>query len=571
MQSNPFPEIPVAVTPKPVSRSSTTAWTVWNVAATFLLYLGTIGTLPLLGKDEPRYVEVAREMWQRGDWVTPTLGGSTWFEKPALLYWLVMASFSAFGVSEWAARLGPALCGLATIGLIHWMTQRVQQKSEHDTQGLAQWSDLTLATCGGLIAFSHAATFDIVLTAAITLSLTCFFVAELESASQKRCWLLAGAWVGVGLSLLAKGLVGFILPGGIILLYLALRRDRHGLGRLKFLWGLPLALLVAALWYGPVIERHGEAFINEFFVQHHFARYLSDKYRHSQPLYYFVPVMALFALPWTAFLITSLREVKSSEWSEADAESKLRVFALSWLVVPVVFFSLSGSKLAGYVLPALPGAMLLVGMGVAAYVRGEGGIGRARVTGALLVLLGIGAAIYMYRSGLMTELGIVAAALPAVSAGIATLTIAHRRALCAGLIVGAILLSSVLLTDFVGVPLGEGKSVRALLRMADARGYHREAVWQMNTTQRTAEFYAAGRLLYDAKGEPKVFNDALEIARALPAQNAVLVLAPLRSVDQLLQSPKLQSETLGDNGAVALIRVRAANRGEGGQGSEGAR
>ncbi|HUQ32577.1 MAG TPA: hypothetical protein VM095_10685, partial [Pyrinomonadaceae bacterium] len=72
-------------------------------------YLYGLGHLPLLGPDEPRYAEVAREMYLRGDWVTPTLGGHTWFEKPALLYWMMMASYHFFGVSEWAARLGPAL------------------------------------------------------------------------------------------------------------------------------------------------------------------------------------------------------------------------------------------------------------------------------------------------------------------------------------------------------------------------------------------------------------------------------------------------------------------------------
>jgi len=282
-----------AAAPKSAFRPSIALWPGLLLAAVVLLYLGTIGALPLLGKDEPHYVEVAREMWTRGDWVTPTLGGSTWFEKPALLYWLVMASFGAFGVSEWAARLGPALCELATVGLVSWVARRVERES--GAHGLALWSTGAAASSVGLIAFSHGATFDIVLTAAVTLALSCFFVAELEKAPQKRRWLLAGLWAGVGLSLLGKGLVGIILPGGVIALYLALRRDWRGIGRLQILWGLPLALAVAALWYGPVIARHGQAFINEFFVQHHFARYLSNKYRHPQPVYYYLPIMALFA------------------------------------------------------------------------------------------------------------------------------------------------------------------------------------------------------------------------------------------------------------------------------------
>jgi 4-amino-4-deoxy-L-arabinose transferase-like glycosyltransferase len=142
--------------------------TAWMFALIAFFYIGTIGTLPLLGKDEPRYVQIAREMWQRGDWVTPMLGGQTWFEKPATLYWMIIANFHVFGVSEWAARLGPALCGLATVALVYWIAWRVEQKSALESQsharGLATWSAVALASCAGLIAFSHVATFDIVLT-----------------------------------------------------------------------------------------------------------------------------------------------------------------------------------------------------------------------------------------------------------------------------------------------------------------------------------------------------------------------------------------------------------------------
>lgn len=523
----------------------------------FALYLGTIGSLPLLGKDEPRYVEVARDMWTRGDWVTPTLGGQTWFEKPALLYWLVMASFHLFGVSEWSARLGPALCGLATIGLVYWMARRVEQNSRDEAHGLALWSGAAMASSVGLIAFSHTATFDIVLTATITLALACFFVAELEDETRKRRWLLAGMWAAVGLSLLAKGLVGIVLPGGVILLYFAMRRDWRGLSRLKVLWGLPLALAVAALWYGPVIAQHGQAFINEFFVQHHFARYTSNKYRHAQPVYYYLPTIALFALPWTAFVLSSLREIKPSTWRGDDVQSKLRVFALAWLIVPIAFFSLSGSKLPGYVLPALPGAIVIAGMSVAAYVRGESGVGRARITGALLLVLGIGLALYARRSGAMEIFGIVAVVLPLMAVGIVVAAMAHRRALCAALVVGAMLFSTGVLTGVAGVPLGEKTSVRALLHEANRRGYDGEVVWQMDTTQRTAEFYAARRLLYNADGEPKVWPSAREVARQLPAETSVLLLLPAHRVQELAPA-SLHSEMLGDNGDVALVRVHRA-------------
>src|SRR3990172_927142 len=87
-------------------------------------YLYGLGGFPLVGPDEPRYAEVAREMLQRHDPITPTLGGFVWFEKPALLYWMMMVSFRIFGVSEWAARVGPALCGLLTIAAVYWLAKQ---------------------------------------------------------------------------------------------------------------------------------------------------------------------------------------------------------------------------------------------------------------------------------------------------------------------------------------------------------------------------------------------------------------------------------------------------------------
>ena len=544
---------------RPATRSLATVWIAIFAVAIALLYLGTIGNLPLLGKDEPRYVEVAREMWSRGDWVTPTLNQSTWFEKPALLYWLLMASFSAFGVSEWTARLGPALCGLATIALIFWAARAVERR-DPNAKNLAAWSALAMASCIGLIAFAHGATFDIVLTATITLALVCFFLSELETVPRQRNWLLAGLWSGVGLSLLAKGLVGIILPCGVIGLYLLLRRDWRGVKRLQVFWGVPLALAVAAVWYGPVIARHGMVFINEFFIQHHFARFFSNKFQHAQPAYYYLPVLALFALPWTAFLLTTLWESAPAKWRDDDAPGKLRALALSWLAVPVIFFSLSDSKLPGYILPALPGAMLLVGIGVADYVRGQSGAGRARISGALLLILGIGAAIYAHRSHTMSTLGIGAVALPLIGAGVLALTMAHRRALCAGALGGAVVLASGILAGGAGVPLGESRSVRELLDSAAASDYQKEAVWQLNTTQRTAEFYAAGRLKYDVQGEPHEYQNVADIARDLPPNGAILLLVPLVQTPALLQSPLLRTQALDEDGRIALVRVRALTK-----------
>src|ERR1044071_5195190 len=132
-----------------------------------------------------------------------------------------------------------------------------------------------------------------------------------------------------------------------------------------------------------MIYRHGWTFIDQFIIQHHFARYLSNKYHHPQPFYFYLPVLVLFALPWTAFLCAALWNARRWQWRSAEASGKLRVFAFAWLVVPVAFFSLSGSKLPGYILPALPGAALLIGERLSRVARGEGSTLAVPLTGLL--------------------------------------------------------------------------------------------------------------------------------------------------------------------------------------------
>src|SRR5436853_2214871 len=204
-------------------------------------YLWGLGSLPLIGPDEPRYAEVAREMLARRDLITPTLGGLPWFEKPPLLYWMMMVSYRVLGVSEYAARLGAAICGLLTAIFIYWIGSKVslrgnseiQEQDSHTDESLGRWSVLVWFTSAGAIAFSRGASFDMALTMTTTGALAAFFVAESRVRSQRNpaCGLLASLsgifqrnqiillaafYVMAGLSLLAKGLIGFVIIFGVI-------------------------------------------------------------------------------------------------------------------------------------------------------------------------------------------------------------------------------------------------------------------------------------------------------------------------------------------------------------------
>ncbi|HKS26206.1 MAG TPA: glycosyltransferase family 39 protein [Pyrinomonadaceae bacterium] len=536
------------------------AWLVFFLLA-LAAYLYGLGNFPFVGPDEPRYAQVAREMLARGDMVTPTLAGQNWFEKPALPYWTMMASYKLFGVGEGSARLSFALMGLLTVCALYYLASRTERTGS--AQGELHWLSLSCAVVGassaGLLLFSHGVNFDIPLTLTTTVALACFFAQEVEEDTARRRWLLSGFYSGAGASLLAKGLIGFIITFGVVTLYYLLRRawPRREIF-LSLAWGVPLALLVAATWYAPVIYRHGWAFVDEFFIQHHFARYTSNKYHHPQPFYFYLPVLLLMLLPWTPYLIESAVTARRWRLREASALNKWRAFGLAWLLMPVLFFSVSGSKLPGYILPALPGAVMLVGERLARTLRGEGGSASIRACGVLLILLAVGLGFYVKREGYPVMVCAAAAALPLVAAGLLALVLAKRRWLAT-----VSIMCSMFLVIIVGLECGIEKisrrvSIAHALSQASARGYGSAPVYNLHTIERTAEFYAAGRLQYGADGEPLRFEGATQAEEAArtSSSGAVLVIVPSEYASQLTTYPPLETEVVDDNGDVALIAVK---------------
>ncbi|HEY0319953.1 MAG TPA: glycosyltransferase family 39 protein [Pyrinomonadaceae bacterium] len=534
-------------------------WLLFFLAAA-LAYLYGLGNFPFVGPDEPRYAEVAREMLTRGDMVTPTLGGHPWFEKPALPYWIMVAGYRLFGAGESSARLGFALMGLLTGWVVYWIGSRTESACA-DKEGirwLALASGVAAASSAGLVLFSHGVNFDIPLTLTTTIALGCFFVSELEGERRRRIWLLAGFYGGMGAALLAKGLIGFIITFGVVTTYYILRRAWPGREIfLSVLWGVPLALLVSAVWYVPVIARHGWTFIDQFFIQHHFARYTSNKFHHPQPFYFYIPVMVMMALPWTPYLMEALVEARHWTWRSPDALSKWRAFAFAWLIMPILFFSASGSKLPGYILPALPGAMMLVGERLARRLRGEGGIRSMRAAGVLVTSLALAVVIYVRHEGYTILACAVVGAVLLGAGGLIALLLTKKGWLATGAIVCGMFLMIVVSLECGIEGISRHVSIAHALEQAAARGYTFAPVYQLHTLERTAEYYAAGRLQYGADGEPVRFEGATQVeAAARQTGGTVLVIVPSEYSWQLTTYAPLETEVIEDNGDLALIAVR---------------
>jgi len=342
-------------------------------------YLLTLGHAPLIEPDEPRYAEIAREMVESGDWVTPHLNYVKYFEKPPLLYWLTAANLATFGADEFWLRLWPALLALAGIGAAAWLGQRIYGPP------VGFLTALVLASAPLYFGIGQVLILDMPLTGFLTLAMLCGWL--IAATPQRRPWAELGFALAVALAVLTKGPVGAVLAGGSLLTFAALSR--------RWLWWATLLrpfpvlvfLAVSVPWFVVVSLRNPE-FAHFFFIDQHLGRYLAPS-EHQQPIWFFVPILFAGFLPWSAVALVGLWRQR---WAEAPAVvqwSHGTLYFLSWVLFPAVFFSLSGSKLATYILPVFPPLAVLLGRWLHELTAREDE--RAFGTGGLLLgTLGIG-------------------------------------------------------------------------------------------------------------------------------------------------------------------------------------
>jgi 4-amino-4-deoxy-L-arabinose transferase-like glycosyltransferase len=318
----------------------------------FLFFYG-LGSFGLVGADEPRYAQVAREMLARHDWVVPTLNGKPWLEKPVLYYWSAMLSYSLFGVRDWAARLPSALLATMMIAGVYFFARKFHRGAQLDAA-------LMTASAAACVGFARGASTDMPLAATFTLAMLAWYT---WFRTARPLW-LAAFYLAMALATLAKGPVAPALAGASLLLFALLRRESAIVRRTLAWWpGVLLFFAVAAPWYVLVELRTGE-FFRVFLLEHTVMRFGTNMFRHKQPLWYYAPVLLLSLLPWTVFTLKAMGSAAASVWRRspvgATPEDPLPQYLLSWLVVPLMVFSISQSKLPGYILPGIPAATILL-------------------------------------------------------------------------------------------------------------------------------------------------------------------------------------------------------------------
>lgn len=309
----------------------------------------------LFEPDEGRYAEIPREMLEQGEWIVPLLQGRPYLDKPPLFYWSVMASYLVFGLHDWAARLIPALAVHGCILLVYFFGMR------NFGERTGFWSALGLAVVHGFEGMARLLILDGLLTFLTAFALFALFEAT-ERGRFSRGWWIAAA-IACGLGILTKGPVILILALVPWWLYRRLTAASATAGRR---WALLFGIVVAAIalpWYVAICVRL-PGFIHHFLWVHNVQRFFQP-FDHIEPVWFYVPILFAGTLPASLLLIPFVRFLSSGRLEEAQHRSPVLGYCLVAALWCIAFFSLSGSKLPTYILPAFPPLMLAVGHFVA--------------------------------------------------------------------------------------------------------------------------------------------------------------------------------------------------------------
>lgn len=323
-----------------------------------LAWFGTLEQRRLINPDEGRYSEIPREMVATGDWLTPRLNGIKYFEKPALQYWATATAFTVFGEHHWTARLWPALTGFLGILATAFATARLF--------GL-QAGLIAGAVLGGSVLWNvigHVNTLDMGVSFFLAAAVFALCLGQRDEATprESRRW-QDGAWVLLALAILSKGLIGLVLPAATVVAYALWERDWGFILRIRPVRGLLILLTITAPWFIAVSLANPE-FARFFFIHEHFERFLTKAHGRYQPMWYFIPILLIGMLPWLGSLVQG---VAAGFRRDAGRRFQPRRFLLVWAVLVFVFFSVSSSKLASYILPIFPALAALIGLHLAGH------------------------------------------------------------------------------------------------------------------------------------------------------------------------------------------------------------
>jgi 4-amino-4-deoxy-L-arabinose transferase-like glycosyltransferase len=455
------------------------------------LFFVKLGGAGLVDPDEPYYAVPALEMLKTGTWAVPIFHGEPWFDKPVLFYWMVLAAFKAFGVSEWAARLGSALAGLGGAAAVALLAPAAWRK-----RGAHVLAAIVLATSLEYALLSRSAVTDMTLTLCLTLG----FLTVALYLESGRLAPAAAAGAAFGLATLTKGPVGVIVPGIALVAYGLATRRKELLAPKSLAVAFAAFVATALPWYTYMVVAHRDLVVKVFLGEENLGRFVNPEHRQF-PLFY-VAVLAAGLLPWSAALPAGLVRAGASAWRGDDrpGTSPGTVFALAWFCAVVGVFSISASKLLTYILPAFPAAAFLIAEYWCGALAGPAeGAGSRRGpmavawTGAAIAIAGAGAIVKLAQGGRFAGAGAALYGLAAVlaAAGLASVLAVRSRKLALFASVQAASTVAVVLVFviFAWPGLEASESTKTLVRRLAAGGFAGDVAGAYRVEDVSLDFY----------------------------------------------------------------------------------
>lgn len=344
------------------------------IACLAFLFLG-IGSYPLIDVDETRYAVMSRDMLNSFNWNNLMLNHVPFLEKPPLYFWIVSASIKFFGkFTPFTVRFPIALLSSMLVFFTYFFGKKIISRK------FGMLSALVLLSSVFFLILSHVAIIDMVLTVFMTSALYCGFLTHFCTEKNKK-YLWWYFYLFVGLGFLAKGILALAIPIVIIFIYNCITKTLNDIFKpINLIPGVIIFLIIAMPWHVVMYKEYGFEFIKQYFLIHHFGRFMGSEYiGRERPLLYFVPVFLVGFLPWTfiffAFLYDGFKKLatkfRATEgkiknkiialFEVTTNEQKLILFASIFFVIVFVLFSTASTKLPTYILPAFPPAALLTG------------------------------------------------------------------------------------------------------------------------------------------------------------------------------------------------------------------
>ena len=497
-----------------------------------LTFFAGLGRGAITDSDEAFYAESSREMVVSGDWITPRYNYEPRFQKPVLYYWLTSATYLVTGASEFGARFWAAMAG---IGLV-LVTAAAGRRWYDETTGLL--AGAIVATNFGYFSIGRMALPDLPLTFCMTLAIWAALVSTLEQERSPRKFVILAA-LGFGLGFLMKGPVGVIIPAIVIVPVLMLERRSIGLNPADIVLGFLVFLAVAMPWYLVMWLRHGNEYLQGFFVGDNFERFATDRFNDPRPWWFYLPVVAGGLLPWTPLALVWLGPMTQFlRGRRAIGTIDLRL--LMWAALPLVFYSLSIGKQPRYVLPVLPPLALLLASSIVERTqewRGFDGV-RSMPRRALPVIAGsllsgiffVTLAVLLYRArplliNVQPAYTTVAACAIAIMGALVIVLAVTKHWRSAPIMIALAAAVTLPAVQYGALSSGGDDTVRQMARLVQQNRQSNEEVGTMGVFVRNLVFYS-GIKTTDLIEDEQVRN-------FLSQPNRALMVVPVDSMDRL--------------------------------------